>query len=272
MDIQASIIANTQAFELVQPRQAALYHPTGFAETATMFCVSRGQQRFDAAAHQFFAVGPRMIGSVPLDSVRSTTRSAHSAGQGRNIVDQGQQLRHVVLIGSGDFCRQRQTIGVRNHVVLATRFASIRGIRAGLRPPPTARTLALSMTALDQSICPLPFKASNSTSCNLSQTPAAWKSRSRRQHVIPEHPISGGSASHWIPVFKTKRIPLRATRWETGGRPPLDDGQWTGNKGSMTSHKESGNNGLAMVILLDLATREKPQDTKTSKTSKDQFC
>ena len=50
-------------------------------------------------------------------------------------------------IGRRSLDRQGQTLGIRQHMSFAAIFRTIGGIRSGVRPPKTARTLALSMTA-----------------------------------------------------------------------------------------------------------------------------
>jgi hypothetical protein len=55
-----------------------------------------------------------------------------------------------------------------------------------------------------------------------------------------------GRNSHWLPVRSTKRMPVRAVRSATGGRPPLGRGGCGGNSGAMRFHNSSVSIGLAI--------------------------
>ena len=57
---------------------------------------------------------------------------------------------------------------------------------------------------------------------------------------MPEpKPSSWGRYSHWIPVWSTNRIPHRACRSGTRGRPGTSFGARTGNNGSTSDHSSS---------------------------------
>jgi hypothetical protein len=54
----------------------------------------------------------------------------------------------------------------------------------------------------------------------------------RRQHVMPlPQPISWGSISQGMPLRRTKRMPVRAARSGTGGRPPFGLRRRFGSRG-----------------------------------------
>ncbi|GAA2569343.1 hypothetical protein GCM10010398_69110 [Streptomyces fimbriatus] len=52
-------------------------------------------------------------------------------------------------------------------------------------------------------------------------------------------PSSCGKYSHWMPVCSTKRIPHRAWRSGTRGRPATSFGPGSGSNGSMSDHSSS---------------------------------
>src|ERR671921_513246 len=107
-------------------------------------------------------------------------------------------------------------------MALRARFAAICRVRARLLAPPGAATLAESSEALDQSIRPASPRRSSRARWSLSHTPALCHSLRHRQQVIPEpQPISWGSISQGIPDLSTNRMPVRAARSFTRGRPPL---------------------------------------------------
>lgn len=71
--------------------------------------------------------------------------------------------------------------------------------------------------------------------------PAAFQSRSRRQHVMPEpNPNSLGKYSHWMPVHSTYKIPHSTSRFGNGLRPGYRNRRsLLGNSGSIRSHRSS---------------------------------
>ncbi len=52
MKIGASLVADAEPFEPVQPGEGALDHPAHLAETGTVGDAASGDQRFDAALPQ----------------------------------------------------------------------------------------------------------------------------------------------------------------------------------------------------------------------------
>jgi hypothetical protein len=83
--------------------------------------------------------------------------------------------------------------------------------------------------------------------CSSSSTPASCQSRKRRQQVEPDpQPMTFGSISHGMPLFKTKTMPVRVARSSTRGLPPLGLGGSSGNSGSTTSQGSSLTSSLLM--------------------------
>jgi hypothetical protein len=116
--------------------------------------------------------------------------------------------------------------------------------------PMTARLLAPSVSARDQSI----FCASESLAINncwrIRHSPDRCHSRSRRQQLIPLPQLSScGRSSQAIPVFRTKRIPVSALRLSRGLRPGKRDRLGLGGKnGAIRPHNASSMIGLAMCV------------------------
>jgi hypothetical protein len=104
-----------------------------------------------------------------------------------------------------------------------------------------AGTLVESMLARDQSIWSASPRRWRSVRSSRRHTPAACQSRNRRQQVLPlPQPSSAGSRAHGVPVRSTKRIPARAARSATRGRPPRSFGGSGGSRGAMAAHSSSG--------------------------------
>jgi hypothetical protein len=252
MNFVASFVANSEASELMEPSDRSFHDPTSFPESTTMFRIPTSQARGNATATKFVAVRLRVVTAVSLDALGAMTGSADLAADRRNGFHQRQKLCHVVSVCTSKRGCQWNARRIRNDVVLATRFAAIRRVGTGFGPPSTARMLELSTTARDQSTRSAALSSASNTSWRRFQTPASCQSRNRRQQVIPHpQPNSCGNIVQGIPLRKTNKIPVSASRLPTGGRPPLDDVAVGGNKVSTRFHKSSATNGLAMTVLLD---------------------
>jgi hypothetical protein len=236
----------------MKPGDRSFDHPAGLAQSATMSDVPMSQDRSDSATPEFLTMRVGVVATITLNARRSAARPTWLATDRRNCFDQRQQLSQIVRIGAGERRGQGNARRIREEVVFAPRFATIGRIRAGFCPPSTARTLELSTTPRDQSMCWLAWSWANSTWCSWSHTPASCQSRSRRQQVMPDpQPISCGSICQGIPVRNTNRMPASASRLPIGGRPPAGDRVTGGSNGSITSHSSSDTNGLAITVLLD---------------------
>ena len=248
MDVVAPIIADAKAAILVEPTEGPLHHPAVNAQSAAVFGAAFRQHRPDVALTELQPMPVRIVRAIALYLVRPTPGMTDLARHGRNGVHQRQQLRHIMPIGPRQDERERNALGVGKQVVFATQFPSIRGIRPRFRPPKTARTLALSATALDQSILSASCSRFSRTRRILSHAPAFCQSRNRRQQVIPDpQPISWGRYCHGMPVLSTNRLPVKAARGDTGRRPGKRNrrGFGGGRSGSIRFHRASSNSGLA---------------------------
>jgi hypothetical protein len=235
-----------------------------------MFGVAFGKHRSHTTPTQSSAMGLGIVCSIALDAFGASPASTFAADFG-DRVHQRYQLRDVVSVGSCQRGRQRDAVGIGEDVMLRARFTAIRGIRAGLRPPKTARTDVLSTTARDQSIWSASSSRWSNTQRILSHTPAACQSRSRRQHVIPDpHPISWGRYSQGMPVLRTNKIPVSTERLSFGFRPGFRRRRFLGggNSGPISSHNSSSKIGRAMIVP-PCTFRQYSQDSQVLKSP---FC
>jgi site-specific DNA recombinase len=196
---------------------------------------------------------PTVRGIIALVRVQLVGPPA-GASQGpldrRDGVQHRRQRARVGAVGRAQAERERDPLPVDQQMLLAARLAAIRRIRAGNFAPLFAGTSRLSRQARDQSIWSAMPSWSSRTRCNCSQTPASVQSRRRRQQVTPQpQPISRGSSSHGMPLCSTNRIPVRAARSGTRGRPPLGLGGSGGSSGAITSHSSSLTSRLLMPGL-----------------------
>ena len=218
MNVGAALPAQTKTAELVQPAQAPLHDPARLAESAAVLGSTMCQHRADSAPTQLPSMGLRIVRPVALYPVRPAARASGLPADGRHLIHQRQQLSHVVTVRRREREREWEPFPVGEQVVFRAPPSAVRGIGARVRPPFSARSEALSTTARDQSI----WSAARNSASNVrrirSHTPASCQSRSRRQHVIPEQPISRGRYSHGMLVRNTNRMPFKATRFGTGLR------------------------------------------------------
>jgi hypothetical protein len=143
--------------------------------------------------------------------------------------------------------RQGRATSVHDQMPLGPTLATIRRVPPRFLAPLGAGTLAASSEARSQSRWSAVPRWSSNTPWSSSQTPTSCQSRKRRQHVIPlPQPISCGSNSHWMPVVRTNRMPLRAARFAMRGRPPFGVGGSAGRSGSITAHSSSDTRGSAI--------------------------
>ena len=155
-----NFVTNLQSAEQVVPAIAALHDPTASLESrillplalllATRLDVgdvpaSRGR------VTQLRVVISLVVAQMLLNLLRRRPRD-HQGVQG------GAEHLHIVAVGARKRDRQRNAVGVREHVPLGAQFAAIRRVFSGLIPPFTgADTVALSIDWKRQSI---PWRAS----------------------------------------------------------------------------------------------------------------
>jgi hypothetical protein len=136
MDVRPPLVADAEAPELVQPGQCSLHHPPMDAQATAMSSEALRQDWFNPQGAQHLPMGFRAIGSVSLNSVWPTAWPASLATHRRNGCHQGQQLGHIMTVGSGQNGGQGDSLGVGNDVVLAAGFAPVSGIGSRFSPHP----------------------------------------------------------------------------------------------------------------------------------------
>jgi hypothetical protein len=250
MNIRPAFITNPQAAVLAQPGEGAFYDPAMNAQATAMRRPAVGQERDNAAAPQLASMRLRVIGSVPQNRLGMPTRPSHFARDGRDGIDQRQQLRDVIAVGPRDLDRQRNAVRRGQEMVLGARLAAIRGIGAGLGPPKTARMELESTGAREKSIWSASRSSLSKTRWIWRQTPAFCQSRRRRQQVMPlPQPISWGRSSQGTPLRRTNRMPVNTARLSRGFRPGCRNRLlFTGSKGLIKSHSRSSTIGLAISV------------------------
>jgi len=136
MDVRPPLVADAQPPELVQPGQRPLHHPPVDAEATAMSSEALRQDWFNPQGAQHLPMGFRAIRSVSLNSVWPAAWPTSLATHRRNGCHQGQQLGHIMTVGSGQNGGQGDSLGVGDDVVLAAGFAPVSGVGACFSPRP----------------------------------------------------------------------------------------------------------------------------------------
>jgi hypothetical protein len=101
MDAGAPLVAHGQPTKPMEPGQCALDDPPGPPQSAAVVGAPLGELRADATTVKHVAVGLGVVGAVPLNQRWLAHRPTGTAPQGRDGLNQGEQLRDVVSIGRG---------------------------------------------------------------------------------------------------------------------------------------------------------------------------
>lgn len=246
MDVLTSLIANGEAAEAVEPGQCALHYPPIAAQSLTDVHTAAGNPRRDGPSAALSAAPSMIVGFIGVQLVRSALGTSTPMADRRHRIESGREHEAIVPVSSAQAQAERCARPVDHNVALRARFAAIRRVRAGCSAPFLAAMAEESSEARLQSSFSASARRSSRMRCRRAQTPAACQARSRRQHVMPEQPISPGSISQGIPERRTKMIPASAARSSTRGRPPLGLAGSGGRSGSITAQRALGTRGLAM--------------------------
>jgi hypothetical protein len=242
VNARASLVANGQPTEAVEPGEGALDDPARPPESATVSAIAIREDRADAPSAQFIAMAHRVVAAVTLHAAGPTARRSGTSADRGHRVDQREQLGDVVAVGGGQRRDERNPVAVGENMMLRPGLAAIGRVRSSFFPPRSARSEELSTMARAKSRRPRRRSSASRTACRRFQTPARCQRTRRRQQVIPEpQPISCGSIRHGIPLRSTNRMPVSAARSGIGGRPAY----WRcrdrrfGSNGSMRCHNAS---------------------------------
>lgn len=253
VDLQLTLVTDSQPPEVVQPSQRALNYPAVPSQLFAALNPTSRNTRSDASFSQIVSTSSKVVPFIGVQLHWSLTSTPSSPAQPFWFLDRFDSIynldqhRAVMYIGARTDYRKRDPLSVDHNMALRARFSSIRRRRPGSLAPFLAGTLDESTEARVQSIFPASPNLSKSNWCNFSHTPVSCQSRRRRQQVIPlPQPISGGNISQGKPVLSTKMMPVRAARLGTRGRPPFGLDGSGGSSGSITCQSSSLTIGFAI--------------------------
>jgi len=253
VDFVAAVVADEEAFEVVEPGEGAFDDPAHLAEAGAVCGLAARDHGRDPALPEQPPVLVVVVASVGIDTVWSRARPADAAFDRGHAVEQRDQLGDVVAVAAGDRVRERDPRGVDQEVVFRSGSAPVHWALARFGAPFFAWMWLPSTTARDHSISPALCNSTSNSVCSSSHTPAACHSSSRRRQVAPEpNPSSNGRCRQAIPVHNTNRIPesvsLSPSRLRPGYRNRRDV---VGNSGSISCHNPSGtSHGLEVAISI----------------------
>src|SRR5580700_8726226 len=135
----------------MQPGNRSLNKPTEYPQAAAMLRVAGGKFRLDTQPAQDSPEGFGIIPAVALQAFRLFPFGSGLAADGWHVKKGLQGLRNLIDIGRRHLRGQGDALGIRQHMVLATGFAPIRGIGAGI----LASFGRLGEAGIDQSAAPV---------------------------------------------------------------------------------------------------------------------
>jgi len=136
----------------MQPGEAALHDPALGAEAGTVLAAPSADQGRDAACPQSSPVAVVVVAAVGEQAAGLLERVPDAAAQRRHRVEQGEQLRDVVAVATGQQAGERDAAGFDDEVVLGARAAAVDRARARLGAPFLACTWLESTSAREKSI------------------------------------------------------------------------------------------------------------------------
>jgi hypothetical protein len=152
VNVEPTLIANDESAKLAKPRQGPLDDPAHPAGMSAGIDLLAGNAIKDPPGPQHRMTAGVIVALVGMQLRRPRAGPAAGAADRRHCRQQGPEQMAVIHVGRGQVQGQRDTLAVGQHMALRARFAAIRWIRAGTRPPFFAGTMAESMHARDQSI------------------------------------------------------------------------------------------------------------------------
>jgi hypothetical protein len=130
VDLVAAVVADEQPLEVVQPSEGALDDPAGAAQAGAVLGLAAGDLGFDPAPPELAAVSVVVVAAVGEQERGSPSRPADLAANGRDALDQRDQLGHVVAVAARDRPGERDPRRVDQEVVLGAVSGSINRARA----------------------------------------------------------------------------------------------------------------------------------------------
>src|SRR5712691_12405607 len=147
MNARTPFVSQVESPKSMQPRQRALDDPTRAAQAAAVGPSAFRQLAGDPAPRQGVAMRLGVIPAVTLHEAWFAQRPTGAAAQGRNAVDEGQQLGHVVPVRRREARDDRNPVRVGKNMMFRPGLTAIGRVRSSFFLSCRARSEALSTTA-----------------------------------------------------------------------------------------------------------------------------
>jgi hypothetical protein len=134
MNVCTPLIADPQPTPLRQPRQGPLHDPAVETQATAMRCPASGQHGGDPSRAQRLPMGRRIVAPIPLHPAWPTSGAPTRAPHGRDGLQQGQQLGHIVPMRPSHQRRQGYSPTIGEPMMLTAALPTIGGIGAGFFP------------------------------------------------------------------------------------------------------------------------------------------
>lgn len=135
MEFETSFPADGEALELVEQGEGLLDDVAELAQALDVRGALAGYHRQDASAPQFMAHGLGVVRLIAQDRIRPSSWSVRPTGDGRDAVDEIEDLGDVVDVSGGRDDVQRGAVPVADQVVFAARFRRSTGGGPVAAPP-----------------------------------------------------------------------------------------------------------------------------------------
>ena len=130
MDVGAAVVADEQAFELVQPGEGAFDDPAGAPEAGAVLDLAARDLGCDPTLSKLASVLVVVVAAVGGEAVGPPTGTADLAAYRRHTLDQRDELGYVVAVAARDRPGERDPGRVDQEVMLAAVSGSINRARA----------------------------------------------------------------------------------------------------------------------------------------------
>jgi len=130
VDLVAAVVADEEAFVVVEPGEGALDDPADSAEPGAVLALSPSDLRFDPAGAQFASVLVVVVAAIGGDSVGPSAGPPDLAAYGRHALEERDELGDVVAVAASDRPGERDPRGVYEQVMLRAVPGSINRARA----------------------------------------------------------------------------------------------------------------------------------------------
>lgn len=118
MDLGASVVADEQPLEVVQPCEGALDDPAGAAHPGAVLGLAAGDLGRDPPSAELASVLVVVVPAIGGHSLGPSTRPTDPAAYSRDGVHQRDQLGDVVAVTAGERPGERDPARVDQEVVL----------------------------------------------------------------------------------------------------------------------------------------------------------